>query len=152
MPVLFALAVFSLCFLAPASLHAQLVKWVQRNPDPRSGHAMAYDSARAVTVRFGGVDGASINADTAEWTVGSWTQRDVAGPSARQSHAMAYDATRNVTVLFGGFNANVNTFNADTWELCSATITAQTAAQAVCPRHPATFTITAVGSNPFTYQ
>src|ERR1043165_637309 len=71
--------------------------WNQRlviGPSPRSGHAMAYDAVRGVTVLFGG----GANGETWEWDGNSWTQRAVAGPSPRSSHAMAYDAGRAVTV------------------------------------------------------
>ena len=39
---------------------------------------MAFDSARKVTVLFGG---GSYNGDTWEWNGSAWTQRVVSGPS-----------------------------------------------------------------------
>ena len=60
--LLLILALLSL-LLAPASLHAQLVEWAQRavsGPSGRHAHAMAFDSARAVTVLFGGWAGTTI--------------------------------------------------------------------------------------------
>ena len=71
------------------------------------GHAMAYDSARGVTVLFDGdsYDGIyHLSGDSWEWneTTGIWTQRSSTGPSPRLGHAMAYDSARYVTVFFGG--------------------------------------------------
>ncbi len=72
---------------------------------------MAYDSARGVTVLYGGDLG-----DTWEWNgaIGSWTQRSTTGPEPRSGHAMAYDSARGVTVLFGGGPSGG--YLADTWE------------------------------------
>lgn len=83
-------------------------------PSPRDGHAMAYDSARGVTVLFGGFsyDGRShIFGDTWEWDGVTWSLRSTVGPSARYYTAMAYDELRGVTVLFGGVGGV-----GDTWE------------------------------------
>src|SRR5262249_24561623 len=72
----------------------------------RFGHAMAYDSARGVTVLFGGsYDDVSDRDDlwnTFEYDGNSWTQHAVAGPSQREYLAMAYDAARGRSVVFGG--------------------------------------------------
>ncbi|MBX3357683.1 MAG: hypothetical protein KF745_04565 [Phycisphaeraceae bacterium] len=83
-------------------------------PSARYGHAIAYDSARARTVLFGGFDGAR-RGDTWEWNGSSWSERapDGAGPSARYMHAMAFDPARARTVLFGGFDGALK---GDTWE------------------------------------
>lgn len=90
----------------------------ETSPPPRYGHAMAYDSARGVTVLFGGtIDQVYDNLvnDTWEWDGNSWSQRTVATlPEVRFYHAMAYDSARGVTVLFGG--CNTRELN-DTWEL-----------------------------------
>jgi hypothetical protein len=84
-------------------------------PTARSGHALAYDSARGVTVLFGGYDGSSRLHDTWEWDGTDWTQRSPAiEPTSRTSHALAYDSARGVTVLFGGHNGS--TYLDDTWE------------------------------------
>src|SRR5690606_17141152 len=78
-------------------------------PSARHSHAMAYDSARAVTVLFGGNHWMHelpvFDGETWEWDGIAWTQRTVAGPSPspRHNHTMAYDAARGVTVLFGGY-------------------------------------------------
>ena len=68
-------------------------------PHPRSGHAMAFDSARGVAVMFGGFD-----YDTWEWDGTTWTDRTNVGPWPRLGAAMAYDSARGVTVLFGGYD------------------------------------------------
>src|SRR5262249_47042620 len=69
------------------------VTWVQRNPSlqpfRRMAHAMAYDSARGVTVLFGGLDyGSSFPQpwmnDTWEWNGSAWRNPNPAtSPSAR---------------------------------------------------------------------
>jgi hypothetical protein len=90
--------------------------WTQATgvgPSPRAAAAMAYDSARAVTVLFGG-DALGANNETWEWNGTAWTQRNVTGPSPRFYHAMAYDAARAVTVLFGGQSGAG--MNGETWE------------------------------------
>jgi hypothetical protein len=86
---------------------------------------MVYDAARAVSVVFGGENGAGLDyAQTWQYASGSWAQLAVPGPSARAGVGMAYDSARAVTVLFGGLHfASPNVFYADTWELgapCSA--------------------------------
>ncbi len=116
-----ARAFAALCLLAgammPAAARAQGVDWTRRavaGPSARGIHAMAYDSARGVTVLFGGTTSAGNVAETWEWDGTSWAQRQVPGPPARTGHAMAYDAGRGVTVLFGGYNSISR--NAETWE------------------------------------
>lgn len=93
--------------------------WVNREvvgPSARWGHAMAFDSARGVTVLFGGSTGGD---ETWEWDGNVWNRRLVAGPSARMYPAMTYDAARGVVVLFGGATCSTcgpNQHNAETWE------------------------------------
>jgi hypothetical protein len=98
--------------------------WTHRSatgPSPRRAHAMAYDSARGVTVLFGGNLGTSQNVqpsgETWEWNGaggGNWTPVIGGGPLPRQSHAMVYDAFRQKTVVFGGDNGG--SCNGETWE------------------------------------
>lgn len=85
----------------------QLIDWRMRDfLTARYDHAMAYDSARHVTVLFGGTTSSSeASAETWEWDGITWSQRHVTGPSPRSGHAMAYDASRGVTVLFGGYTS-----------------------------------------------
>jgi hypothetical protein len=92
--------------------------WDEANPAPapRSGHALAYDSARGVTVLFGGQDGsASKLGDTWEWDGVRWRLAALDGPAPRSGIALAYDSIRGVTVLFGGVSSNYTPLG-DTWE------------------------------------
>ena len=73
---------------------------------------LAHDTARGVTVGFGGngaptgrcgLPGRGECNDTWVWDGATWTDVTPAvRPSARSAHALAYDATRGVVVLFGG--------------------------------------------------
>lgn len=103
------------------------VTWVERavmrRPDARSGHAMAYDTARRRVVLFGGVTrfpGVDTrHGDTWEWDGAAWTMVSLlSAVSGRHGHAMVYDEARARTVLFGG----QDTFSprADTWEFNGA--------------------------------
>ncbi|MGB0592516.1 MAG: Kelch repeat-containing protein [Myxococcota bacterium] len=95
-------------------------------PLDRLGHAMAYDSARGVSVSFGGLDHtfngpSGYFMDTWEYTGETWTEVTPAGqrPSSRARHAMIYDSQRGVTVLFGGSQVNEDgwfEYRGDTWE------------------------------------
>lgn len=92
--------------------------WIQRtpgdHPSPRSGHAMAYDSAREVIVLFGGSSNQGRFSDTWEWDGTAWARRFPAdSPPALTNLAMAYDSVRGVTVLFGGYTS---TALSTTWE------------------------------------
>ncbi len=85
------------------------------SPGGRYNHAMAHDSARHMTVLFGGEANDALN-DTWEWNGTTWTQRASATvPPSRFSNGLAFDTARQVTVLFGGPNGHTNPFN-DTWE------------------------------------
>jgi hypothetical protein len=99
------------------------MEWTLRSetgPQPQSGHAMASDSARGVTVLFGSsYDGPVSTPETWEWDGTTWTLRSTTGPSVRYAHAMAFDSLRGVTVLFGGefFDPDTGwTYFDDTWE------------------------------------
>jgi hypothetical protein len=90
--------------------------WEDRStsPDPRWGHALAFDPLRGRTVLFGGLGLARYFADIWEWDGGNWTQRAPANtPPARQLHALAHDLGGRA-VLFGG--SATNGILADTWE------------------------------------
>jgi len=86
------------------------------SPSARHGAAMAYDSARGVTLLFGGStsgDGSVVN-DTWEWDGTTWTElHPVVSPTPRIYSAMAFDPVRQRMVLFGG---GYPTFLNDTWE------------------------------------
>jgi hypothetical protein len=76
---------------------------------------MAFDSARAKTLLFGGNDGKANLQDTWLWDGDNWKP---AGnkhlPPRRSQHAMAYDPIRQVVILFGGEGGG-KPFG-DTWE------------------------------------
>ncbi len=85
-------------------------------PSPRYYAAMAYDSARARVVLFGGKNGYGgprLN-DTWEWDGTSWTLKATTGPSPRFKHNMAYHAGLARTIMFAGDMANPQ--DAHTWQ------------------------------------
>ena len=93
----------------------------EAKPGPIWCHAMAYDSARGVTVLFGGEDSSGVKLDGVwEWDGVSWELRtpdDPEGdgnPTARYEHAMAYDSARGVIILFGGSDGSIK--SQDAWE------------------------------------
>ncbi|MCC7293481.1 MAG: hypothetical protein IT449_15595 [Phycisphaerales bacterium] len=105
---------------------AQDCGWTQQfpalSPSARANHALAYDSARGVSVLFGGVDlHEQNNGETWEWDGATWEWRTNSGPSPRANPAMSYDSARGVTVLFGG--SDRGGYCGDTWEWDGATWT-----------------------------
>lgn len=113
-------------------------EWTKRTldaakPDPRSGAAMVYDSARAKFILFGGRAGSGFNLeDTWEWdpTTGAWTDVGATGhPSARSQHAMVYEKSTGKVLLFGGGRSTPSSSDGsgvsislgDTWEYDPAT-------------------------------
>lgn len=73
-------------------------------PAVRRHAAMAFDSARSVTVLFGGT-GSGFLGDTAEWNGSSWSSVCASGAcgtglTARSGARMAFDGT--ASILFGG--------------------------------------------------
>ncbi|HYM80056.1 MAG TPA: hypothetical protein VEY91_01440 [Candidatus Limnocylindria bacterium] len=94
-------------------------QWVDRGvsgPSPRCEYGMAYDSAREITVLFGGSSDLSftaVNRETWEWDGTQWDLRATTGPSPRCDNAFAYDSARQRTVSFGGYNG---VYLGDTWE------------------------------------
>jgi hypothetical protein len=99
------------------------------HPARRFNHAMAFDTARGVTVLFGGQGASAPLHDTWEWNGRAW--RDVcadspcasAVPDERFGHAMVYDGARGRVVLFGGTTCAASTCSdrGDTWEWDGAT-------------------------------
>jgi hypothetical protein len=94
--------------------------WHRRRPTHappwRQGPAVAYDSARAVVVVFGG-GGAGFTwlADTWEWDGAEWHQRSPAtSPPARYHAGLAYDLRRQRAVLYGGADGSGR--RSDLWE------------------------------------
>jgi cysteine-rich repeat protein len=88
-------------------------------PEPREGHAMAFDSARGVLVLFGGRAGTTtLFGDTWEYDGVTWARREpLAAPSARYGHGMTYDSGRGRIVLLGGTTdlGNDSSFTGEVW-------------------------------------
>lgn len=85
-------------------------------PAARRGAAMAYDSARGVSVLFGGSTITATLADTWEWSGSNWMLRTPGNaPPQRFDFGLAYDSARGRTVLFGGARP-VAVLYGDTWE------------------------------------
>jgi hypothetical protein len=67
--------------------------WMMRspsNPSAREAHAIVHDSARGVTVLFGGHTGGALPLDGQTWERERghmWTMRSSGGPSPRSGHA-----------------------------------------------------------------
>lgn len=123
-------------------------------PEPRHGHAMAYDSNRGRSVLFSGyralIDAVMGDTWTLTFSGGNcqWTEElsfPSRSPLARQDHAMVFDNERDAVVLFGGnlFWRSPPELSDETWELvCGPTITMQPISRIVRPREDATFTVT----------
>jgi hypothetical protein len=78
-------------------------------------HGLCYDSARHVTLLFGGYSAAApYTQDTWAYDGAAWTQLATTGPSPRNGAGLCFDSARAVAVLFGGYNGTTR-FN-DTWE------------------------------------
>ena len=110
------------CQVADPGPHAT---WVQRFPahfPPGRWHRLlAYDTARAVAVTFGGAFNCSDNRngtnETWEYDGADW-RRVVTphSPPPRYYGGMVYDSHRNVMVLFGGEGGYSGPVYSDTWE------------------------------------
>ncbi len=114
--------------------------WTQVNlggvaPSARWAHAMAFDSARGVTVLFGGGVAMSGQSDTWEWDGTSWQLRATSGPPGRINHGMTYDAARGVTVMFGGRDPSLTRLG-DVWEWDGVSWTERLPPNAPPPRGP----------------
>ena len=93
---------------------AALAQWVHRtdvgSPGQRTGHALAYDKDRGVTVFFGGEfgpgGGETYYNDTWEYDGSQWRQITINGakPDTRSGHAMCYDSVHHDVILVGGVN------------------------------------------------
>ncbi|MEQ8274611.1 MAG: kelch repeat-containing protein [Deltaproteobacteria bacterium] len=96
----------------------------QRGPSTRSGHALAYDARRGVTVLFGGIDRAgTLRADVWSWNGFQWSCEagdalslpsdgcasvPSPAPTPRIAMASAYLATSNQVVIHGGCEIGSN--------------------------------------------
>ncbi len=85
-------------------------------PPTRLMYSMAFDSARNVTVIFGGNTGAAIINDLWEYNGTDWVNiSTVHSPLPRFNAGMTYDSVRKRVVLAGGQDENASTLT-DTWE------------------------------------
>lgn len=83
---------------------------------PRVDHAMAFDTARGLTVLFGGDPLLGPN-QVWEWNGSTWTPRPTATtPTQRSQHVMTYDAHRQRVLLFSGFLNNPPFVENEVWE------------------------------------
>ena len=86
----------------------------QTFPPPRYRHSLAFDSARAQVVLFGGIAGSVVLNDTWVFDGSNWTQESPqTSPPGGDHYAMAYDAARRQIVLFG--SATLINPVSDTW-------------------------------------
>jgi hypothetical protein len=107
------------------------LSYATTQPVGRSSHVMAYDSARGVTVLFGGETSdpngsQTFLGDTWEWDGGQWVFRTTNGPAPRFLDAMAYDSFTGACVLYGGdiLYGTVNTvwnWNGIEWDVVAPT-------------------------------
>jgi hypothetical protein len=126
--------------------------WTQRlvtGPSARRYHAMAYDSARGVTVLFGGLTSSgATSSETWEWNGAAWSLNATTTTGA-YNHAMAFDADRAQVVRFGGAGSLISLLGIG----CdSPAFAAQPVDRVACSGNPAAFAVAPMGSNPFTYQ
>ncbi|MBX9602681.1 MAG: hypothetical protein K2X35_16875 [Bryobacteraceae bacterium] len=97
--------------------------WSKRDgptPGARAHHAMAYDSARNVTLLYGGFDDKNrYEPSLWQWDGTSWKLLSTEGPGVRARHRMAFDAARGEMVLYGGDTGNPRRgqflIQGDTW-------------------------------------
>jgi hypothetical protein len=81
---------------------------------------MAYDSARQVSVLFGGGELQDLTTETSEWNGSAWRQAANDGPAPRAHHELFYDAATGRVTLFGGFDGtqvfgDLWTWDGDEW-------------------------------------
>ncbi len=90
-------------------------------PEPRTGHQLAYDSARQRILMFGGQSGdAAIGYPSTlwAWDGARWTCLSADGPPGRVDATLVNDPDRGVIVLYGGRrrSGEQTTVLHDTWE------------------------------------
>ncbi len=100
-------------------------------PEPRTGHAMAYDPVRQQVLLFGGGKPEpshelwALDTASATWTdlSGGATSTGAAWPEARIGPQLALDPVRQVLVLTGGGDTSASPVQAlaSTWELAAGT-------------------------------
>jgi predicted Zn-dependent protease with MMP-like domain len=95
--------------------------WTQQSPatppGARFATSLAYDSAHAQVVLFGGFGVSGIVNDTWLWNGTNWTQVFPSdSPTARSNQTMVYDAAQGEVVMFGGATSAQGTSRMnDTW-------------------------------------
>ena len=93
--------------------------WTQRattGPAARSYSCMVFDTARSVTVLFGGYISGTQQGDTWEWDGTTWTRRfPTTSPSARWFYGCWFDQVRGKVNIFGGSTV-AGTVIGDVWE------------------------------------
>jgi hypothetical protein len=112
-------------------------------PPARTRHGMVYDSARGVSLLFGGLGhGVSLATayknDTWSYDGKQWSQLLPSdAPSNRADFGLAYDRHRARVVLFGGMTNDTFTTGlaGDTWEYDGTNWTQRFPAHAPAPRH-----------------
>lgn len=84
-------------------------------PGVRGAAALAYDSARQVTMLFAG---SNSTPDPWQWNGSTWQSSGTSAtsPGIAYSSAMTYDRARNVLVVFGGIRIGVTDDSDETWE------------------------------------
>jgi hypothetical protein len=102
----------------PIPRPAQMTRLQIAAPTAVRGMQAVYDSARNVTVLFGGVDQqARILDETWEFDGNNWKKvNPSAKPPPRFWQGMAYDGDRKVVVMFGGNKNFDGHLFSDTWE------------------------------------
>jgi hypothetical protein len=120
---------------------------------------MAYDGTRRRIVMFGGGTIAGNSDITWLWDGVTWMQASPANsPLKRQLPAMAFDDLREQVVLFGGVGDSTANIFSDTWIFTASGppvaphIITQPVSQTVNAGQNASFTMTATGSSPLSYQ
>src|SRR5262245_30636782 len=87
-----------------------------RKPQPRSGHALVYDSRRQqVLLVNGDHDAQARKGEVWAWNGKRWNLIDTGGPPPRTLSGVAYDTRRGVLVVQGGIGPG-DKLNADTQE------------------------------------
>ncbi len=90
-------------------------------PEPRTGHQLAYDSARQRVLMFGGQSGdpaIGYPSTLWAWDGARWTCLSSEGPPGRVDGTFVNDPGRGVLVLYGGRRRSdqQHTVLSDTWE------------------------------------
>ncbi len=104
------------------------------SPPALAAGMMAYDSARGVSVLFGGSSNAGASSATWEWDGTNWTLKTPAtSPPPLVWGAMTYDSARGQVLLFGG-DANGGVLLNQTWVYDGTTWTQLHPANSPTPR------------------